>query len=165
MSEEKSILLRAEEIVNGDRAKDYGDPFENWSTTVSIFKSMTGVDLTPAQGVQFAMAMKLARLRNSPEHKDTILDLAGYAWVYDQVRKGPKFSLAVKEKNTPQEFVAGMLVRRTSYCNTNIPEGTLGRVTGVQKNSVAILWENEPHAVLYPLSAAHLCLDTRMVQP
>ena len=82
-----SILHTAIELTQGERAKAYGDAAENWQTTVDIFNAMTGMELTPAEGVKFAIAMKLARLKSSPEHLDSVVDLAGYAWVYSQVAK------------------------------------------------------------------------------
>lgn len=83
----KSILHEAIDITQGARAKAYGDAAENWQTTVDIFNAMTGYELTPAEGVKFAFAMKFARLKNSPDHHDSVVDLAGYSWVYSQVEK------------------------------------------------------------------------------
>ena len=80
-----NILEAALSVTQGDRATDYGHPIENWGRTVDIFNAMTGHNLTPAEGVKFAIAMKLARLYKTPTHIDSMVDLAGYAWVLSEV--------------------------------------------------------------------------------
>ncbi len=71
--------------MNGDRAKSYGHPKDNWGLTADIAFALTGIPLTAEDCVKVAMAMKFARLRNTPTHHDSIVDLAGYAWVLDKV--------------------------------------------------------------------------------
>lgn len=80
-----NILEEALQLTHGPRAEVYGPPEENWKATVDIFNAMTGSNLIPEEGVLFALAMKLARLRRSPDHRDSMVDLAGYAWVLAQV--------------------------------------------------------------------------------
>lgn len=82
-----NILEQALLITGGDRQNNYGSPKENWERTVAIFNAMTGRDLMPAEAVKFAIAMKLARLHQTPDHMDSIVDLAGYAWVYSEVAR------------------------------------------------------------------------------
>lgn len=80
-----NILEDALAAVTGPRAEAYGPPIDNWARTVAIFNAMTGQSLTPEQGVKFAIAMKLARLYQTPNHMDSWVDLAGYAWVGSEV--------------------------------------------------------------------------------
>lgn len=86
---ESSILHTAIELTQGERAKIYGPPRENWAATVNIFNAMTGRDLSIDEGVKFAIAMKLARLKKTPNHTDSIVDLAGYSWVLNEVIAPP----------------------------------------------------------------------------
>ena len=74
----QSVLTEAAALVSGQRQKDYGPPAENMAHVVAIFAAWTGVNLTPRQGAQFLMALKMARLQNSPHHRDSHVDLAGY---------------------------------------------------------------------------------------
>ena len=86
--EEGNILRMADAIVNGPRAEDYGHPKVNWDRTAKIASAVLGIELNAGQCVLFAESMKLARLLQTPNHKDTIVDIAGYAWVYDKVMNG-----------------------------------------------------------------------------
>ena len=82
-----NILEEALEITAKDRQEIYGSPKENWGRTAAIFNAMTGLSLTPGECVKMAIAMKLARLHKSPKHRDSKTDLAGYAWVLDEVER------------------------------------------------------------------------------
>lgn len=83
-----NILQIAESLVTGDRAAAYGHPRVNWERTAKIASATLGIELTPAQCVLFAISMKLARLQNTPDHRDSIVDIAGYAYVLDRVVNG-----------------------------------------------------------------------------
>lgn len=85
--EHGNILNDALEATQGPRQAAYGHPSVNWGRTAKIASSITGLDLTPAQCVQVAFAMKLARLQQTPGHRDSLVDLAGYAWVWSEVVK------------------------------------------------------------------------------
>ena len=80
-----NILEDALAAVTGPRAEAYGPPIENWTRTVKIFAAMTGQELTVEEGVKFAIAMKLARLYQTPNHRDSMVDLCGYGWVLSEV--------------------------------------------------------------------------------
>ena len=74
----QSVLTEAAGLVSGQRQADYGPPAENMAHVVRIFAAWTDIHLTPRQGAQFLMALKMARLANSPHHRDSHVDLAGY---------------------------------------------------------------------------------------
>jgi hypothetical protein len=80
-----NVLLEANNLVNGSRAQAYGDPAENWKRTAEIASALLNCEISPAEAVLFAIAMKLARLSRDPSHRDSTVDLAGYAWVLDKV--------------------------------------------------------------------------------
>jgi hypothetical protein len=83
-----SILQIAEQLVNGERAKNYGPPAINFKRIADISSHIIGREITPEECVKVLMAVKLARLIESPTHRDSIIDLAGYAWVLDRVVNG-----------------------------------------------------------------------------
>ena len=83
-----TILQEALDLVDGERQEDYGPP-RKMATRVSILAlELFGIDLTPRQVIEFMMAMKLARLVETPDHRDSWVDLAGYIEVLDRVDGG-----------------------------------------------------------------------------
>lgn len=84
--EQANILRDALEITGGDRQAAYGSPKDNWTRTARIAQAITGLAcLTPEVCVKVAMAMKQARLIQTPNHRDSMVDLAGYSWVLSEV--------------------------------------------------------------------------------
>lgn len=87
----KSLLQQAHEIIYGDREQTYGDPTKNlrniaayWSIHLS---ATTGenIVLTPEDVCEMMILLKVARLANTPNHRDSLLDIAGYAGLQDRV--------------------------------------------------------------------------------
>lgn len=83
------ILKEADAIVHGPRNEQYGDPIDDYSKVVHIFRAITGIDLDPEDGALFMVAIKLARLAKSHDagivHRDSLVDAAGYLWVYGSI--------------------------------------------------------------------------------
>lgn len=73
----KEFLGTADGLVD-ERGKEYGDLNANFYRITSIFRAMTGVDLSPREAALFLHAVKLARLRTSPNKADTYLDGINY---------------------------------------------------------------------------------------
>jgi hypothetical protein len=73
----KEFLGTADGLVD-ERGKEYGDLDANFYRITSIFRAMTGVDLSPREAALFLLAVKLARLRTSPRKPDTYLDGINY---------------------------------------------------------------------------------------
>jgi hypothetical protein len=82
-----SILTKAEELINGERAKDYGSTLDNFGRIARMWSPILGVEVTPEQHVLCMLAVKMARLCHSPEHMDSIVDIAGYAGAYEKLLK------------------------------------------------------------------------------
>lgn len=80
-----SILNEAEKIVNGQRANTYGGPEDSFRTIADLWnayfnQSSKGIPHIKAPDVAIMLALlKIARLRHNPEHRDSWVDLAGYA--------------------------------------------------------------------------------------
>lgn len=65
--------------VTDDRGKDYGPPGEDFARAQAI---KAAVASCPHEGIRHAMEMigvKMARLCVTPDHDDSIADIAGYA--------------------------------------------------------------------------------------
>jgi hypothetical protein len=80
----KELLEAAEKLVNGPRAKDYGDAFENhdriaegWNIIVSGALRSHGY-LTAAHVALMMDWVKTSRLLETIDHEDSWIDKAGY---------------------------------------------------------------------------------------
>lgn len=76
------IVLRAHELITGDRHADYDHPIEDYTKVSEIFYGLTGIRLTVQESLCFPLAMKLARMRTAREqdrwHEDSVVDAIGY---------------------------------------------------------------------------------------
>ncbi len=74
------ILHTASELINGDRAKDYGDAYLNHMRIAEFWNNYLDheIKLTPTDVATMMMLLKIARLIN--EYKeDSFVDICGYA--------------------------------------------------------------------------------------
>jgi hypothetical protein len=83
---DRSVLLAmADKAINGDRARDYGDAYENFSRIAAgwgvILESAAEdvSDLRPERVALMMCWLKMCRLMNGLSHEDSWVDLAGYA--------------------------------------------------------------------------------------
>lgn len=98
-----SILKEAEDTIYGDREKTYGDPGKNirviadyWVTYLrSIGWSHDGKALDYDDVCNMMVLLKIARLGNTPMHRDSLVDACGY------------LALAERIKNADQQNEAG----------------------------------------------------------
>lgn len=95
----KSILEEAQEIIYGDREKTYGSPDKNlkliaeyWTTYIN-HKRGEIVDLDVNDVCVMMVLLKLSRLSNSPDHRDSKVDTAGYIALMQRVQDHYKKSI------------------------------------------------------------------------
>ena len=74
----KEILNKAESLVNGPRAKEYGDAHENHARIAQMWSVLLDKPVTIQQVYQCMVAVKLARLIVTPDHEDSWIDICGY---------------------------------------------------------------------------------------
>ena len=67
------------------RGEAYGHPLPNHLRISRLWSVVLGVDVTPAQAALCMALVKVSRLVQTPDHADSIHDLAGYAEVYRQI--------------------------------------------------------------------------------
>lgn len=79
------VLETASEYINGQRAKDYGDAYDNftriadgWNLIVKEAQSTTGY-ITPQHVALMMDWVKTARLLNDIGHEDSWIDKCGYS--------------------------------------------------------------------------------------
>jgi hypothetical protein len=81
--EETTVLHEADKIVNGDRRKDYGHPYDHFSRTIGMINALFADRLKepfePHHWAQMIMLDKNSRSYESPTKKDHWIDKAGYS--------------------------------------------------------------------------------------
>jgi len=87
----QKLLTEALQITSHDRNSAYGNPednFQNIADRWNLFLkarfgqqllSQTSFELTPEDVGLMMIDMKLARLSTNPSHRDSLVDIAGYA--------------------------------------------------------------------------------------
>ena len=81
----QSVLAEAHNIIYGDREKTYGHPSKNLNSIAVMWNAYLKAlpkDLNELNAKDVACMMillKTARLANDPTHRDSIVDIAGYA--------------------------------------------------------------------------------------
>lgn len=81
-----SILEDAEEILEGERDSDYGDPVANFNRISRIASSILDYTISPEECVVVMMAVKLSR--EQYKHKrDNLVDLVAYTEIYNRVKE------------------------------------------------------------------------------
>lgn len=106
-----SILTTAEEIINGQRAKDYGDARENHERIANLWSYFKKVEFSPEDVAVMMILLKIARLMENGYHHDTMVDIAGYAGVLEKMqlpaeeryeRREINFNVVVSDEKTRQ---------------------------------------------------------------
>lgn len=83
-----NVLQTAEYLIYGPRADEYGDAFESFTNISKGWSVILGVEVPP-EAVALCMDwLKTCRLINTPKHRDTIVDKAGYAGCYEKILAG-----------------------------------------------------------------------------
>jgi len=80
------VLVEAHRLINQNRQAAYGHPLDNWGRTARIWSEILGTQVTPEQAILCMVGTKLARLVQSPGHRDSIVDVAGYAGLIEMVQ-------------------------------------------------------------------------------
>ena len=64
--------------IIGERGQDYGGVEDNFDRAARIANQIIGRALTPHDIAMVMVAVKLARMRTSPDKRDTYIDCAAY---------------------------------------------------------------------------------------
>lgn len=89
-----SILKEANTIIYGDREKTYGHPSKNLRTIATMWQAYLdarrNIDvLTPQDVAAMMVLLKTARLANDPTHRDSLVDICGYAALIERCDETP----------------------------------------------------------------------------
>lgn len=109
-TERTILLMEANEIVNKDRNSNYGNPEDNFRDIAHLWSVYKGVTMTPMDVAIFCTLIKVARLKKNPMHRDSLVDIAGYAacgadiqkWMNEGNAQTPKPSAAAQQAINPK---------------------------------------------------------------
>jgi hypothetical protein len=73
-----SILSTARSYITRDRQADHGDAEDNFSRIAGYWSLHTGVTLTATDVAVMMALLKVARIKQNPQHVDNWVDGAGY---------------------------------------------------------------------------------------
>lgn len=86
-STRKAVLKTAGDLIDGDRARDYGDALEMHKRIAAGWTEILGVKVS-AHEVALCMSwLKIARLVESPDHDDSYVDGVAYLALAAEIRK------------------------------------------------------------------------------
>lgn len=72
------VLWMLDDTLN-NRGDDYGTPEDNFRRIAQMWSDWLGVTVDAKDVGAMLVLLKIARLRNKPDHFDSFLDIAGYA--------------------------------------------------------------------------------------
>lgn len=87
-SQQLNVLEEAEVIIYGDREETYGHPSKNLETIAQFWtnyvnaatdNALGDMEFTAEDVALMMILVKTARLANTPNHRDSIVDICGYA--------------------------------------------------------------------------------------
>lgn len=76
---DRIILAAHREVI--DRRQKYGEPAAMYAEIARRWSIELGTDVTAHDVVRCLLQMKMARMKANPHHRDTTVDVAGYAGI------------------------------------------------------------------------------------
>ena len=64
--------------LDGPRSDTYGDPLINHTRIAELWSTILSTPISVSQVYACMVAVKLSRLVQSPQHLDSLMDIAGY---------------------------------------------------------------------------------------
>lgn len=83
----QNIEQEAREIIYGDREKTYGHPAKNIEHIAALWSAYTSTTITADQVCDMMVLLKLARLKNNPTHRDSLVDMIGYTLLKERIHE------------------------------------------------------------------------------
>jgi hypothetical protein len=96
----KNELLDACKVALNSRGQHYGKVLENHNRIAKIWSIILGSDVTEEQVALMMVGLKVARLIETPDHQDSILDIAGYAAVMSECVEEKKTKTKTTDKQS-----------------------------------------------------------------
>lgn len=107
-----NILEEADNLINGDRAADYGDVSDNFERIAKLWGAYRGQFFDRHDVAQMMILVKVAR-QASGYHRDSNVDIAGYAALDEQCHDRINESYQRSDQDHPveKESIAGNLTQ------------------------------------------------------
>tara|TARA_Y100000310_G_scaffold19695_1_gene19275 strand:+ start:140 stop:496 length:357 start_codon:yes stop_codon:yes gene_type:complete len=87
----KDILKEANELIAGDRHKDYGDKVENHNNIAKLWSAYKGIEITAHDVAVMMVLLKIARTKLGAVSRDTYIDMSAYGAIAGEIKfKEPK---------------------------------------------------------------------------
>ena len=83
------------------KSKIYGNPVGNMIEIANRWSITLRTRVTAEDVVRCLIDLKQARLSGTPDHKDSIVDIAGYAIILDKLRDRSRPGVLVKDDTSP----------------------------------------------------------------
>lgn len=80
-----TVLEEAAAIVGGARKDVYGPPAQEFPRMAKMWSLVLNTEVTAQQVCLCMIAMKLMRSAVSPGHRDSLVDIAGYARILEDL--------------------------------------------------------------------------------
>ena len=80
-----NVAREAEGLVEGHRQADYGHPSVDLGRTAKLWSALIDYPFTASDVAQMMRMVKESRLRNSPRHRDSLVDICGYALTQEMI--------------------------------------------------------------------------------
>lgn len=84
------ILKTASDLINGDRAKDYGPAKKNHEDIAAGWAIILGVPVNAHQVARCMAWVKIARLAKTDDHVDSYVDAAAYIALAGEIATEPE---------------------------------------------------------------------------
>tara|TARA_R100001198_G_C5169567_1_gene171016 strand:- start:58 stop:324 length:267 start_codon:yes stop_codon:yes gene_type:complete len=83
------LLQKTADIIK-QRGKDYGSILDNHTRISRLWSVLLDTNVTPEQVALCMIAVKQARLMETPDHVDSVQDILGYALTYYECANAKK---------------------------------------------------------------------------
>lgn len=82
-----NILDEAKEIIYGDREKTYGHPSVNLENIAKFWSVYLKKDVNAQDVATMMVLLKLARMMNQPDQRDSLVDSVGYLALIERIKE------------------------------------------------------------------------------
>ena len=82
----KKILEKANELIAGDRHKDYGDKVENHNNIAKLWSAYKDIEITAHDVAIMMTLLKIARTKLGEISKDTYVDMSAYGAIAGEIK-------------------------------------------------------------------------------
>ena len=88
MSANRESIFDEARLLQQDRGRVYGSPYTNHKRIAELWSGILETPITPHQVILAMVAVKLARLVETPTHHDSVADSIAYLGFFEDVLQG-----------------------------------------------------------------------------